>query len=221
MRGTCASRNAGGILRGRHHHGPDRSGAQRKRPRLLGAVNLKLAPVERRWLLLLFLRGSLLLSRRLFLGCVLHRVILPLHQITRHSLRERGCVFFIRFFALKVKKKMNERVSMSDACARATQIAKREKNISCRIVLVSGRPFYAGCGAHRRICSPPRQDADAASLLAFRSLRLPRRWDGPKPAWPAGMAFLTTDGAHPPARSSTCTPSPRRIAPCRSTPGSR
>jgi hypothetical protein len=43
-------------------------------------------------------------------------------------MRERGCVFFIRFFELKVKKKMNEgeRAGIS---VRVTESADREKNI--------------------------------------------------------------------------------------------
>ena len=76
--------------------------------------------------LLLFLRSSLLLRRRFLLGCVLHRLILPLHQDSRHSSSERGCVPFIRFFALKVKRKMHRGTSRA-SLARAVMDPKRAK----------------------------------------------------------------------------------------------
>ena len=62
--------------------------------------------------LLLLLRSSLLLGRRLFLcgrfllGCEFHRVILPLHLVTRTSTSARACVPFIKWFLFFVKKKM-------------------------------------------------------------------------------------------------------------------
>src|ERR1700693_1611513 len=45
--------------------------------------------------LLLFLRSSLFLRSRFLLSCVLHRVILPLHQIKRYSSkRARSCPLY-------------------------------------------------------------------------------------------------------------------------------
>ena len=55
-------------------------------------VELKLS--EQLWLLL-FLRSSLFLRSRFLLSCVLHRVILPLHQIKRYSSkRARSCPLY-------------------------------------------------------------------------------------------------------------------------------
>ena|SRR5712692_4766473 len=54
--------------------------------------------------LLLFLRSSFLL-RGGFLGCGLHRLILPKHQILR--LEKSQCDSYIRCFAINVKKKMH------------------------------------------------------------------------------------------------------------------
>src|ERR1043166_3038036 len=60
----------------------------------------------RRRRLLLFLRSSLLLRGGL-LGCALHRLILP--NIRFCDFGKSQCDSYIRWFAVKVKKKMNSR----------------------------------------------------------------------------------------------------------------
>ena len=54
--------------------------------------------------LLLFLGGGFLL-RGGFLGCALHRLILPKHQ--NFAIRKSQCDSYIRLFGRKVKKKMH------------------------------------------------------------------------------------------------------------------
>jgi hypothetical protein len=56
-------------------------------------------------------------------------LILPLHQNSRHSLQERGCVPFIMCFAWKVKKKMHDANALRSLGAgrarRSTAFAER------------------------------------------------------------------------------------------------
>src|SRR6202162_3147780 len=64
--------------------------------------------------LLLFLRCSLYLRSRFLLSCVLHRVILPLHQIKRYSSkRARSCPLY--------KVESMESQEKNEPCGRGTE----------------------------------------------------------------------------------------------------
>src|SRR5881397_770086 len=86
-------------------------------------VNLFCSPARGAPELLLFLRSCFLL-RGGFLGCALHRLILP--NIKFCDLEKSQCDSYIRWFVGKVKKKMHPRLLSTSFGLHARSRAKRK-----------------------------------------------------------------------------------------------